>query len=49
MCGFIIKILMLILAKALLIDDVKNSSILKNGVGIEGQKSTQTSKKYVCM
>ena len=30
------------------LDDVKKSSILKNGIGIEGQKSTQTSKKYVC-
>ena len=28
------------------LDDVKKSSILKNGIGIEGQKSTQTSKKY---
>ena len=25
------------------LDDVKKSSILKNGIGIEGQKSTQTS------
>ena len=31
----------------LLLDDVKKSSILKNGIGIEGQKSMQTSKKYV--
>ena len=30
------------------LDDVKKSSILKNGIGIEGQKGTQTSKKHVC-
>ena len=27
---------------------LKNLKFLKNGIGIEGQKSTQTSKKYVC-
>ena len=26
--------------------DAKKSSILKNGIGIEGQKSMQTSKKH---
>ena len=31
-----------------ILDDIKKSSILKNGIGIEGQKNTQTSKKYVC-
>ena len=31
-----------------ILDDVKKSSILKNGIGIEGKKSTQTSKKYIC-
>ena len=28
-------------------NNLLKSSILKNGIGIEGQKSTQTSKKYV--
>ena len=27
----------------LLLDDIKKFAILKNGIGIEGQKSTQTS------
>ena len=31
-----------------ILDDVKKSSILKNGIGIKGQKSMQTSKKHVC-
>ena len=32
-----------VMANCTIIDDIKKLAILKNGIGIEGQKSTQTS------